>query len=90
VPASEAGTLRLSGVLEADQVAELWPTLQRRTAALERIDLSAVTDLDSSGVALVRHLIAAATAAGGRPALVGAPARYAQIGLAHRLEAGGD
>ncbi|MFA5683936.1 MAG: STAS domain-containing protein [Lysobacteraceae bacterium] len=84
-------TLRLSGALDAAGAAAAWPQLAARARHAARIDLSEVTGIDSSGVALVRclrELVRAAT--GTAPPVVGMPARYAQICLAHRLDAGGD
>lgn len=88
--ASEAATLRVEGALDVAGVPAQWKRLLPLARAIERIDLSAVSALDSSGVALIRCLQAAVVAAGGRrPAVVGAPPRLAQICLAHRVEAGG-
>lgn len=90
MPASDVRTLRLDGALELGRIAALWPTLRGRCSGVERIDLSAVTGIDSSGVALVRCLQSLAAASGKRPEVVGGPPRRAQIGLAHRVDADGD
>ncbi len=85
--------MRIDGALDTATAARWWQALRGPAAdgALARIDLSSVTEIDSSGVALLQCLSALAEAAG-RPApeVVGAPAHYAQILLAHRVEAGGD
>lgn len=91
MPASDPATLRIEGALDVDGVPAQWQRLQPLARGIERIDLTAVNALDSSGVAMVRCLQAAVVASGGRrPAVVGAPPRLAQICLAHRVEAGGD
>ncbi len=90
MPASSPNTLALTGVLDVSSVAALWPTLRDRVTGIAQIDLTAVTELDSSGVALVRCLQAAAQATGARPRVVNAPPRFAQIGLAHRVDADGN
>lgn len=84
-------TLRLSGVVDVATVAGLWPALRARMSGgdpVEVIDLQAVTALDSSGVAMIRCLQAAS--AGRSVRITSAPPRFAQIGLAHRVEAGGN
>ncbi len=90
MPATDPTTLTLEGALEIGRIAELWPALRQRSAGISRIDLGAVTAIDSAGVALVRCLQQRAQTAGGSVAIVNPPPRFAQIGLAHRVEAGGD
>jgi ABC-type transporter Mla MlaB component len=82
--------LKLEGALEIGRIADLWPSLRDRCAGIASIDLSAVTELDSSGVAMIRCLQALAERGGRRPEVLSAPARLTQIGLAHRVDAGGD
>jgi len=94
VPANSATnshtTLALTGALDVSSVAALWPSRWRRVSGIAQIDLAGVTALDSSGVALVRCLQAAAQATGARPLVINAPPRFAQIGLAHRVDADGN
>lgn len=91
MPASEPRTLRIEGSLDVVGVPAQWKRLRAQATGVERIDLTTVTALDSSGVALLRCLQAIAAADGGpRPQVVGAPPRLAQVCLAHRVEAGGD
>ncbi len=80
--------MRIEGALDTATVARWWQTLRDDAAAgrLRRIDLSAVGEVDSSGVALIRCLAALVEAAGQpAPEVVGAPEHYAQIRLAHRV-----
>lgn len=90
MPASNSTTLALDGALDVSSVAALWPQLRDRVSGIAQIDLAAVTVLDSSGVALVRCLQAAAEAGGARPQVINAPPRFAQIGLAHRVDGDGN
>jgi ABC-type transporter Mla MlaB component len=83
-------TLKLDGALEIERIASLWAELRQRCRGVTRIDLSAVSDIDSSGVALVRSLQKLASEHPDDVEIVEPPARFAQIGLAHRVEAGGD
>lgn len=88
---NDPATLRIEGDLDVASVPAQWQRLRPLVRGIERIDLRAVSTLDSSGVALIRCLQAAVVAAGGkRPAVVHAPPRLAQICLAHRVDAGGD
>ncbi|MGQ0800421.1 MAG: STAS domain-containing protein [Pseudomarimonas sp.] len=88
MPANNSRTLTLEGALDVTSVAGVWLQLRDSVTGIEQIDLAAVTALDSSGVALVRCLQAAAHTGGARPRVINAPARFAQIGLAHRVDAG--
>jgi len=90
VPASNPTTLALEGALDVTSVAALWPQLCQRLSGIEQIDLARVTALDSSGVAMVRCLQAAAGGGSARPRVINAPPRFAQIGLAHRVDAEGN
>ena len=89
-PATEQPTLRLEGALEVSTAAALWPLLRTQVGGITRIDLSAVTAIDSSGVALIRCLQTLAATQGRRPEIVAAPPRFAQICLAHRVAADGN
>lgn len=54
----DGATLRLAGALQRDAVAGLHAQAAARLAGVERVDLSAVTVLDSAGLALVSALVA--------------------------------
>jgi phospholipid transport system transporter-binding protein len=90
VPAAEAETtLVLPARVDAAAAAALFPVWAARSATLAAIDFSAVTSIDSAGVALVRALAAQARAGRGTPPrLLATPPRYAQLCLAHRVEPG--
>jgi anti-anti-sigma regulatory factor len=82
-------TLVLPPRVDASAAAALHRAWSPRAATLAAIDFAAVTSLDSAGVALVRALAAQARARrGAPPRLLSPPPRYAQLCLAHRLEAG--
>lgn len=72
-------TLVLDGVLDRAAAGQLWPQLAARTGTLERIDLQAVSRLDSAGLALLSRL------AGPRLELVGQPSGLDELIAAYRL-----
>lgn len=63
-----------------DDVATLWRELAPRARSARRIDLGAVREIDSAGVALVLELAALAGAA-----IANAPPRFAALVAAHRV-----
>lgn len=77
----DGGTLAFAGALTREAVAALWPQLARQAAGLERIDLSAVSSVDSAGLAL---LVEVAHRAGGVP-VVGDPPGLDGLRRAYRL-----
>lgn len=79
------GTLRLHGSIDATSAARLHAQWSGRAASLRRIDLSAVSRIDSAGVALVQELLARARAAGSQATLSHVPDRYRQVCKAHRI-----
>lgn len=88
--APETGsTLQLPEHLDAVAVARLYREWSPRAATLARIDFGQVRTLDSTAVALVHALGAEAVRLGGTaPPLVGVPAHYGQLCLAHRIDGG--
>ncbi|HET6604855.1 MAG TPA: STAS domain-containing protein [Xanthomonadaceae bacterium] len=84
----EHGTLRLRGSIDAASAPALLAQWAGRAATLRRIDLSAVTRIDSAGVALVQELLERARAAGGQATLTQVPDRYLQVCKAHRIDHG--
>ncbi len=81
----EAGVLQLGGRLGADEAAALLAEAAQHGAALARIDLGALDDIDSAGVACLHLLQRQARAAGRALALQPVSARYRAICAAHRL-----
>jgi phospholipid transport system transporter-binding protein len=90
MPAAEAAslerageTLRFTGALLRDGVPGLWRQALPLLGGMQRFDLTAVTRVDSAGVALLAEL-AARTA--GVPIIDGAPAGLAELRAAYRLQ----
>lgn len=54
------GTLSLIGELDGDTVFPLWQARTQVLAHLKEIDLRALTRIDTAGIALLIHLVAAA------------------------------
>ncbi len=84
----EAGVLTLAGRLGADEASALLAEAARHGAALERIDLAALDDIDSAGVASLHLLQRQARTSGRGLALQPVSERYRAIGVAHRLSIG--
>lgn len=85
--ADRSTVLALPARVDAAAVASLYAAWAGRARALEAIDFGAVEAIDSTGVALVRCLVAARRAGGAAaPELRALPARYRQLCLAHRLD----
>lgn len=79
------GTLQLPAMLDAAAVARVFRAQVRARSLPSVLDFSAVRELDSSAVALVRALAALAAERGNdAPRLVGTPQRYAALCRAHR------
>jgi ABC-type transporter Mla MlaB component len=83
----EAGVLSLAGRLGADETVALLAEAARHGAALERIALAALDDIDSAGVASLHLLQREARAAGRALSLEPVSQRYRAICSAHRLSA---
>jgi phospholipid transport system transporter-binding protein len=75
-------TLVFSGTLDRAAVAVLWPQLQKTVAGARRLDLSAVSRVDSAGLALLAELAAMA----GGVAVLGRPEGLAELCAAYRLQ----
>lgn len=80
----EGAVLHLTGPLERAVVPALWRALPTDLAGVESIDVSAVPQVDSAGLALLAELQARA---GGRLAIRGEPAGLAGLRSAYRLSA---
>jgi phospholipid transport system transporter-binding protein len=76
---------RFVGVLDRDAVVALWPTLKALPAAVTELDLTAVTRVDSAGLALLAELTAQARGNGRTLVLNGTPAGFNELSAAYRL-----
>jgi phospholipid transport system transporter-binding protein len=74
--------LVFTGELDRAAVAALWPQARRQAAGATRLDLAAVTGIDSAGLALLAEL------AQGLPGVVvvGSPPGLAALRAAYRLQ----
>lgn len=75
------GTLVLSGVLDRAAASILWPQLAAHAGRVQRVDLQAVSRLDSSGLALLSQL------AGPALEVIGQPQGLDELVAAYRLDA---
>lgn len=75
--------LVFAGVLDRAACAGLWRQLAPLLAGVRRLDLTAVSQVDSAGLAL----LAEAAAQAGVDTVVGAPAGLAELRAAYRLDA---
>lgn len=76
--------LVFSGVLDRAAATTLWPSLTSLDGVLQ-LDLTAVTRVDSAGVALLAELAARLRDCGGAPTIVGSPAGFNELCAAYRL-----
>jgi phospholipid transport system transporter-binding protein len=74
-------TFTFAGLLDRAAVAELWPQLRKPSPGVRRFDLSAVTRVDSAGLALLAELAAAA----GGIEVHGRPPGLDELRAAYRL-----
>jgi phospholipid transport system transporter-binding protein len=75
-------TLAFAGTLDRAAVAALWPQLQKPSPGVRRFDLSAVTSVDSAGLAMLAELAAAS----GGVEVHGRPAGLDELRTAYRLQ----
>ncbi|MDX6020584.1 lipid asymmetry maintenance protein MlaB [Scandinavium sp. V105_16] len=54
----EGGRLSLQGELDQDFLVPLWEAREEATQGIDTIDLTAITRVDTAGVALLMHLVA--------------------------------
>lgn len=88
MPAAEI--IALQGALDADSVPRLFRSVIA-SRGVSVLDLSAVSSVDSAGVAFVRELQTRIAALGGpRPTLRGVPTHFTQLCQAHRVGGPGD
>ena len=79
----DADSLRFSGPLDRDAAARLWPQAQKLLDGVHRFDLSAVSSVDSAGLALLAELAAGLD---GGVSVLGRPTGLDELRAAYRLE----
>lgn len=79
----DGDTLVFTGELDRDAAAALWPQARALVAGARRFDLSAVSSVDSAGLALLAELAEQAPGVDVR----GEPAGLAELRAAYRLDA---
>lgn len=77
-------SLVFSGALDRAAVTALWPSLATLDG-VQQLDLSAVSRLDSAGLALLAELAARLRASGTTPTIVGSPDGFTDLSAAYRL-----
>lgn len=87
LPRREGDALVLAGRLDRAGAAALWKRLQPLPEGIRRLDLSAVTGVDSAGLALVAELCAQLRGTGAALALTGVPQELDELRHAYRMEA---
>lgn len=76
---------RFTGVLDRDAVVALWPKLKALPDSILQLDLNAVTQVDSAGLALLAELTARARDDGRTLVILGTPAGFNELSAAYRL-----
>ena len=79
----DGDTLAFGGALERAAIAALWPQLRSAGNGVRRLDLGAVSSVDSAGLALLVELCART----GITEVTGSPAGLAELRAAYRLGA---
>jgi len=82
----EGGVLALRGRLGLAEASGLIAALGARVDTIQRIDLSALEDIDSAGVASLRLLQRQARQGGREVELSSLPSRYRAVCAAHRID----
>ncbi|MEN5203502.1 STAS domain-containing protein [Stenotrophomonas sp. TWI700] len=77
-------SLVFSGLLDRAAVTALWPSLTALDG-VQQLDLTAVSRLDSAGLALLAELAARLRATGTTPTIVGSPVGFTDLRAAYRL-----
>jgi phospholipid transport system transporter-binding protein len=78
----DGDTLAFGGALERTAIAALWPQLRFLGHGLRRVDLSAVSTVDSAGLALLAEVCGRA----GIEDVVGTPDGLTELRPAYRLD----
>ncbi|WP_028920444.1 STAS domain-containing protein [Pseudoxanthomonas suwonensis] len=81
----EGTVLHLAGALDRAAATAAWPALPAVLDGADTLDLSAVTRLDSAGLALLAEAAARIGQRGTPATLVGAPEGLAELRAAYRL-----
>ena len=84
----DGAVLHLAGPLDRAAAPAAWPRLLPLLDGTQVLDLSAVTALDSAGLALLAETVARLSAQGAAPTIEGRPAGLAELCAASRLDAG--
>ncbi|MEN1972401.1 STAS domain-containing protein [Luteimonas sp. MJ204] len=82
----DGDALRVSGAVVREAVPALWRAAAPQAAGARSLDITAVTRLDSAGLALLSAL-AKATGHGGAIEVAGTPPDLADLRAAYRLDA---
>ena len=82
----EDDALVFGGALDRAAALALWAPASRALAGAQRIVLTAVTTVDSAGLALLAELAAGLRRQGQTPQIVGEPAGLAELRAAYRLD----
>jgi len=77
--------LVLTGTLDRAAVTALWPQLATALAGVRTLDLRAVEQIDSAGLALLAELVARLRTSAAPPVLLGSPLGLAELTAAYRL-----
>lgn len=83
----EDGSVRLHGALDRAAATTLWPQLLALAAGTHVLDLTAVSRVDSAGVALLAELATRVRLHGRELVINGAPAGLNELRAAYRLGA---
>jgi phospholipid transport system transporter-binding protein len=83
----QADALVFVGALDRAAAIALWPQASRALDGVRSLDLSAVTGVDSAGLALLAELAERLRAQGHPPVLTGEPAGLTELRGAYRLGA---
>lgn len=76
--------LVFSGVLDRAAATALWPSLTA-LQGVQQLDLTALTRVDSAGLALLAELAARLRSQGSTPDIVGSPTGFNELSAAYRL-----
>lgn len=87
LPRRDGDALVLAGRLDRAGAPALWKQLQPLLEGVRRLDLSAVSGVDSAGLALVAELCERLRHGGTAIALTGVPPELDELRRAYRMEA---
>ena len=81
----DGAVLHLAGTLDRAAPSAAWPALLPLLDGAQALDLSALTRLDSAGLALLAEVAARLSAQGAAPRIDGTPEGLADLCAAYRL-----